>query len=326
METLFNSPDKWESKYITADGYNTHYIEAGKNNPEPLILVHGGACEIGMGNYRWYPNIIPLGEHFHVHAVDELGHGYTDPPRNLEDLGHVRVRAEHVISFIEALDVGPVNLAGQSQGGWIVAYVAIKRPDLVKKLVLIDSASTAGSALKTNDQNTEEYTEIDGVKVKVGSGELPYFKEIFEPGTMLPKAGLTTTSEGIRKYVGSFCYNKTMVNDEFVIHLMELSGKWNELYMAYQGKAYWEKNGMDGANLMYFIDEKHIREHVIKITTPTLLLWGKNSNKGIDPGYGLYKKMKNTEMAIFDKANHFLWLDQPDKFNTLVTWFLNQQD
>ena len=181
METLFNSPDKWESKYITADGYNTHYIEAGKNNPEPLILVHGGANEIGMGNYRWYPNIIPLGEHFHVHAVDELGHGYTDPPRNLEDLGHVRVRAEHVISFIEALDVGPVNLAGQSQGGWIVAYITIKRPELVKKLVLIDSGSTSGSAIKREGQeNQAQYIDVDGKQIKVdGSGDLPYFKEVF---------------------------------------------------------------------------------------------------------------------------------------------------
>ena len=32
MKTLFNSRDKWKSKFATIDGYKTHYIEAGKEN------------------------------------------------------------------------------------------------------------------------------------------------------------------------------------------------------------------------------------------------------------------------------------------------------
>ena len=104
METLFNSPDKFKSRFATVDAYKTHYIEAGEENSERLLLVHGGANDVGMDSYRWYPSIVPLGKRFHVYAIDELGHGQTDPPRNLDDLGHVRVRAEHVISFIEALD------------------------------------------------------------------------------------------------------------------------------------------------------------------------------------------------------------------------------
>ena len=326
METLFNSPDKWTSEYATADGYRTHYIEAGKDNADPLLLVHGGSCEVGMGNYRWYPNIIPLAENFHVYAIDEIGHGYTDPPRNLEELGHVRVRAEHVISFIEELDLGPVNIVGQSQGGWIVAYISITRPDLVKKLVLIDSGSCAGSAIK-REGDRNQVIEVDGAQVEVdGSGDLPYFKEIFEPGTMLPKEGLTTTREGLRKYVGSFVYNKAMMTEEYLDYLMELSGKWNEIYMKHNGKEYWCKNGMEGAARMYYFDGAHIRDHVHKIKAPTLVIWGKNSNKGIDPGFELYKAIPNAQMHIFDKANHFLWLDQPEDFNNMVTWFLSKSD
>ena len=159
--TLFNSPDKFESKFATADGYRTHYVEAGKDNPESLLLVHGGGIDIGMDLYRWYPVVLPLAEKFHVYAIDELGHGETDPPRDTADLWRPTVRAEHVISFIEAMDLGPVNLVGQSTGGWIVTYITIKRPDLVKKLVLIDSGSTAGSALST-DEKSPRQVEVDG--------------------------------------------------------------------------------------------------------------------------------------------------------------------
>jgi pimeloyl-ACP methyl ester carboxylesterase len=289
------------------------------------LLVHGGAIEVGMGCYRWYANIIPLAKKFHVFAIDELGHGYTDPPRDLDDLSHIRVRADHVLNFIETLGLGPVNIAGQSQGGWIVTYITLKRPDLVKKLILIDSGSTAGSALKTeNDTETREYVEIDGVKQKVGSGELPYFKEVFEPNSMMPKQGLTDTREGLRKYASVFFYDKSMVSEEFLDYLMNLSTKWNKLYMDHKGKEYWGDQGLTGHSDMYGFDGKHIRDHVKDISRPTMVVWGKNSNKGVDPGLDLYKRIPDAQMHVFDKANHFLWLDQWQEFNSLVTWFLNK--
>ena len=149
METLFNSPDKYTKHDETIDGYKTHFIEAGDPANDRLLLVHGGSAALGAGLYRWYPTVLPLAEKLHVFAVDELGHGFTDPPRDIADLGHVRVRAEHVIRFIEEKGLAPLNLCGQSQGGWIVTYITITRPDLVKRLVLVDSGSTAGSGFKT---------------------------------------------------------------------------------------------------------------------------------------------------------------------------------
>ena len=117
-KTIFNSPDKWNSRFVTADGYNTHYIEAGEDNPERGSHVPRRRQRDRHGQLPLVPEHRSAGRStFHVYAIDELGHGQTDPPRNLDDLGHVRVRADHVISFIEALDLAPVNLIGQSQGG-----------------------------------------------------------------------------------------------------------------------------------------------------------------------------------------------------------------
>ncbi len=52
METLFNSPDKFQSRFVTVDGYKTHYIEAGEGNPQKLLLGHGRVIEVSMGCYR----------------------------------------------------------------------------------------------------------------------------------------------------------------------------------------------------------------------------------------------------------------------------------
>ena len=184
------------------------------------------------------------------------------------------------LPFIEELNLGPVNLAGQSQGGWIVTFIAIKRPDLVNKLILIDSGSTAGSAVKKDEeQKKNQFIEVNGEKVEVdGSGDLPYFKEVFKPGTMMPKEGLTTTHEGLTKYIGVFVQNKGMITNEFVEHLMGLSKRWNSVYLENYGDDYWQ-GGLDGHTNMYFYDDKHIREHVDKIKTPTLVIWGRNSNE-----------------------------------------------
>ena len=176
-----------------------------------------------------------------------------------------------------------MNLVGQSQGGWIVTYITIKRPDLVKKLVLIDSGSAAGSGIPKADEGWQ-VIEVDGQEVEVdGSGELPYFKDVFEPGTMIFKEGIATTREGLRKLAQTTLYHKDRVADEYLDHLTELSARWNGLYTKHMGKEYWEKNGMAGASEMYYFDGAHIRDHVHKISVPTLVIWGRNSTRASTP-------------------------------------------
>ena len=112
-----------------------------------------------------------------------------------------------------------------------------------------------------------------------------------------------------------------MVTEEFLDNLMELSEKWHQLYTDYRGKEYWDKTSVAEQRKQLQFDGVHIREHVHKIELPTLVIWGKNSNKGLELGYMLYKLFPNAQLHIFDEANHFLWLDQWKDFNSLVTWF-----
>ncbi len=115
-----------------------------------------------------------------------------------------------------------------------------------------------------------------------------------------------------------------MLTEEFLDHLLELSKKWNKLYMSHKGKDYWRSHTVEEHSKQHYIDGVHIRDLVKNIETPTLMIWGKNSNKGLDPGLDLYKQIPNAQMHIFDKANHLLWLDQWEDFNSLVTWFLTK--
>ncbi|WP_414447986.1 alpha/beta fold hydrolase [Burkholderia sp. 22PA0099] len=106
-----------------------HYLEQGTG--EPLVLIHG----VGMQAHAWYPQIEALSPEFHVISVDMPGHGHSDP---LDAGAGLQQFVAWAIEFIEALALGPVNLAGHSMGSLIAAGVAATRPDLVKRVAVLN--------------------------------------------------------------------------------------------------------------------------------------------------------------------------------------------
>ena len=106
-----------------------HYLEQGTG--ETLVLIHG----VGMQASAWYPQIDDLSSEFRVISVDMPGHGQSDA---LDASAGLPQFVEWATSFIEALDAGPVNLAGHSMGSLIAAGVAVTRPDLVKRVAILN--------------------------------------------------------------------------------------------------------------------------------------------------------------------------------------------
>jgi 2-hydroxy-6-oxo-6-(2'-aminophenyl)hexa-2,4-dienoate hydrolase len=126
-----------KDKFIDAGGIKTHYYEEGRG-PSVILIHGGGAGADAFGNWR---GSIPLfAEHFRVFAVDMLGFGQTDKPDPGKFVYSQETRTRHIASFIEALNVGKVNLVGNSMGGMTSLCVTMTRPELVEKLVLMGAA------------------------------------------------------------------------------------------------------------------------------------------------------------------------------------------
>jgi pimeloyl-ACP methyl ester carboxylesterase len=302
--SIYDHPDKVRSNFILADNYRTHFLESGASDAKPVILIHGGNFEFGMGVDRWYPTVLPLAKNFRVIAVDELGGGGTDAPRNIDDIGDVHVRGDHVLAFLEVLRLGPYHLVGQSQGAWIAAYIALKRPDLVDRLVLVDSASLALPAGGMGGSN-------------IGAD----FTGSFLPGTMVKKS-LDATKDSLRDAVSTMVYDQSMLSDPFLSRLVPLAEKWLPIWHD-PWRRFWADGGKKNRD-QYLVDGVHIGEIVHTLKRPPLIIWGNNSVKGIDNGVSLYKRIPDAQFHVFDKANHFLWLDRWRDFNGLVTWFLSR--
>lgn len=139
---------QFEQRFVQTNGYKTHYLKAGSG--EPLILIHGGGAGADcLGNWR---DCIPLfAQRMAVHAPDMVGFGHSDCPDPANFAYDTDARVEQMIAFIEALGLGSAHIVGNSMGGATALGVAMKRPDLVKNLVLMGSAGlnrTLNAALK----------------------------------------------------------------------------------------------------------------------------------------------------------------------------------
>lgn len=125
------------SRYVDAGQIRTHYTEAGEG--EPLILVHGGGPGAdGPGN--WHSCLPLFAKKFRTIAVDMVGFGKTAKPDPQQFTYSQEARTDHLTAFIEALGLRAVSLVGNSMGGLTCLGVSRKRPELVKKLVLMGSA------------------------------------------------------------------------------------------------------------------------------------------------------------------------------------------
>jgi pimeloyl-ACP methyl ester carboxylesterase len=109
-----------------SDGSTVRVLEAGAG--EPLLLIHG----VGLRAEAWGPQMRLAA---HVFAVDMPGHGDSSALPISARLPDYVAWAARVI---EALGVGPMSVAGHSMGALIAGGLAIDRPDLVKRVALLN--------------------------------------------------------------------------------------------------------------------------------------------------------------------------------------------
>ncbi len=111
-------------------GARLHAIEAGSPSLSPVVLLHG----FGMVSAHLLPAIGALSARRFVLAFDLPGHGGS---LEYPLAGSAKKCAEAVIAELDIRAIGPVTLAGHSFGGAVASLVAIARPDLVSRLILL---------------------------------------------------------------------------------------------------------------------------------------------------------------------------------------------
>lgn len=120
----------------TPDGTRLHALVKG-DGPETVVFSHGYLMDHRMFDAQ----IAALASRYRVVAYDHRGHGRSAPSHGPFDLYTL---VDDAVAVIEALaDGGPVHFVGMSTGGYVAQRLALRRPDLVRSMVLIDTAGRA---------------------------------------------------------------------------------------------------------------------------------------------------------------------------------------
>ncbi len=143
-------------RQFVVKGLKLHLLDWGGEGRTPLLLLHGFTGHA----HAWDTLSIALQPHFHVMALDQRGHGDSDPA----DVYNPAVAFDDIGGVIEQLGLRSVILIGLSMGGRNAIYFAAKRPELVQKLVTVDigpeiSARAAAQPPGSPDPDTWESIE-----------------------------------------------------------------------------------------------------------------------------------------------------------------------
>jgi pimeloyl-ACP methyl ester carboxylesterase len=116
--------------YEELHGVRTWYEEYGEG--EALVLLHPGGA--GVDARAFAPNLDALAARFHVYTPERRAHGRTP---DVEGPITFDAMAQDTIAFLETVVGGPAHLVGCSDGATVALLVALRRPDLTRRVVLV---------------------------------------------------------------------------------------------------------------------------------------------------------------------------------------------
>ncbi|MEK7794412.1 MAG: alpha/beta hydrolase [Candidatus Hydrogenedentota bacterium] len=146
-DDLFN---RVEHHFAENEGVKIHYVSIGKG---PLVvMVHG----FPDWWYTWANQMDALSSDFRCVALDLRGYNQSDKPKGVENYAVPKLIAD-VLAVIKAEGADKVVLVGHDWGGGIAWQIALSKPELVDKLIIVDLPHPRGlrREMLINDEHRE---------------------------------------------------------------------------------------------------------------------------------------------------------------------------
>ena len=116
--------------FADVNGIKISYEIQGEG--DPVILVHG----FGVKKEVWMCQYGPLSDKFKVIRFDNRGAGESDHP---DELFTMEMLADDIRGLMDALNLEKAHVVAWSLGGMFAQHFAIKYPERLNKLVLINT-------------------------------------------------------------------------------------------------------------------------------------------------------------------------------------------
>jgi proline iminopeptidase len=286
------------TSFLGADPARVYVRELGHGMP--IVILHGGP---DFDHEYLLPDMDRLAGRFHLVYYDQLGRGrsFAGPPPDpitiateVEDVERVRARTGHA----------SVTLLGHSWGGLLALEYAIRHPDRIAGLILVNSApvSHAGMRLLRDrlaaSRSPEQAARMAGLSADPAylAGDLEadteYYRIHFSRALRRPelldqvirRLRLGFTSEGIvaARRIEASLYAQT-----------------------------WDLPAYD------------LVPELRRLRIPTLVVHGSHDFVPLDTARGIASAIAGSRSVVLDDCGHFAYLEQPERFVSAVTEFLS---
>ena len=142
---------------VTANGLKIHYRDVGEGFP--IVFLHGYTAS----TRNWALTVPSLSDRFRCISIDHPGHGQSEGPAdeafyalpNMATVAHAAIRE---------IGIEECYLVGHSMGGMISQHVVLDHPQLVRALILVDTAAARLTGSASANEKLRQVARAEGIE------------------------------------------------------------------------------------------------------------------------------------------------------------------
>lgn len=285
MREKYGSP---ASQYFeTDDGQLIHYRDEGCRSCPALLSLHGSNASLHL----YEPIVARLGERYRIITYDHPGHGLSgEHPRNDYSANGLFETLEAVA---EEVGVEGFTLGGTSMGGWLSWRYALRYPERVDRLILMNAS---GAPKPAGPAPAKKYLAARIMKHPLGR----QFARHLIPRSIVKKSAFESVAD------------PTFVTQEMVDRYWDLARlPSNRRAISFRATA---------------DREPSYGERLTEIAVPTLIIWGAQDK--VTPAYNAVtfgEMIPDSRIVMIEGAGHIPMEETPDQTSMAIDAFLEQQ-
>jgi len=261
--------------YLQINGARLYHEEQGTAQ-ETILFSHG----LLFSGHMFDDQIAALKNRYRCIAFDFRGQGQSQVTQSGYDIESLYTDA---VALIETLGCSPCHFAGLSMGGFVGLRIAIRRPDLLKSLILIESSSEPEPT-----KNIPRYRLLNFVARWIGLGV-------------------------VANPVMEIMFGEKFLNDQARIALKD---EWKKHIIANH------RIGITRA-VTGVINRAGVTDQLGQIKTPTLIIVGDQDVATTpDKSELMHARISNSKLVVIPGAGHTSTVEEPAAVTNAIAEFL----
>lgn len=264
-------------EFVDAGGLRTRALRAGSG--EPVIMLHGTSGHLEA----FVRNVAVLSKDYDCHAVDMMGHGYTQSP---EVPYRIPGYVQHILDYLDAQGITSAHFIGESLGGWVAGRLAADHPERVRSLAMVAAGGTVANPavmerIKTSTRKAVLTDDIDLTRRRL---------------ELLMHDPANVTDELVEVRHAIYHTPSFVKNIDHLLCLQEMENRAPDLLTT---------------------------EQMGRITAPTRVVWGAENPFGDVPeARAMNEAIPGSDLTIYPECGHWPQHEHAERFNEETLAFL----